>query len=437
MTEVQINNGQSIQTYFEKNSSYDITFEVGSKKLYGHKFIVASRSSPLKSLIEKGDQVIKITNCTPDIFSICLNYIYTDKASFSESNIYKVCAAAEQFELLGLKVLCFDDIYTHICNTPSKTHSFITSFQKGELGFYSAKELLRKLLLKQPEEFITNSAFLDLTEEHLIYFLQSSEHAIEEIQIFNRVLEWTKKRKDQNDFSKVISNIRFPLISRDDLENIVKKTGLCPTQIYSEALDYNDYPNVYENYLDIRFKGRGSSFQGSTLVTAKEAVYLSQWTKKKCSWKVIYKASINGWSTNDFHKFCDGKGENITVIKSKNGYIFGGYNPKGWSSNGGYSVDKDFFLFSLVGSQGPTLVKQNTSNTAYAAYNASSYGPTFGGGHDLYICGNPNNSTSSYTNLGYTYLSPVGNYGSNEAKNFLAGSYNFTVSEIEVFVPKN
>jgi hypothetical protein len=67
-------------------------------------------------------------------------------------------------------------------------------------------------------------------------------------------------------------------------------------------------------------------------------------------------------------------------------------------------------------------------------YNLSSYGPTFGGGHDLHLCDNSNTVNGSYCNLGHTYKCPDGiAYTSNEAKNYLTGSYNFMVDEIEVY----
>jgi hypothetical protein len=56
-------------------------------------------------------------------------------------------------------------------------------------------------------------------------------------------------------------------------------------------------------------------------------------------------------------------------------------------------------------------------------------GPYFGPG-DLII------NDKSYTNisdLGYHYSHPDYAYGSNEARSFLAGSYYFQVSEIEVY----
>ena len=66
-------------------------------------------------------------------------------------------------------------------------------------------------------------------------------------------------------------------------------------------------------------------------------------------------------------------------------------------------------------------------------YCNSSYGPTFGGGHDLCISHNSNTNTGSYSNLGHSYTHPYYAYESNEAKSFLAGSLNFQVSEIEVY----
>jgi len=63
----------------------------------------------------------------------------------------------------------------------------------------------------------------------------------------------------------------------------------------------------------------------------------------------------------------------------------------------------------------------------------TSYGPTFGGGHDLHIDDKSNTNTSSYSDLGYSYSHPDYAFGSNEVTSFLAGSYNFQVLEIEVF----
>jgi len=68
-----------------------------------------------------------------------------------------------------------------------------------------------------------------------------------------------------------------------------------------------------------------------------------------------------------------------------------------------------------------------------AIYANEACGPTFSGGHDLFICDNSNSANGSYSCLGKSYKHPNYVYGSNEAKSFLAGSKNFLATEIEVY----
>jgi len=92
------------------------------------------------------------------------------------------------------------------------------------------------------------------------------------------------------------------------------------------------------------------------------------------------------------------------------------------------------FLFSYKNkTKKPVQIKSANQNQSYSAYGGTSYGPTFGGGHDLYLCDNCNSTNSSYSNLGYTYALDGYTYGNQDIKDFLAGSYNFTVVEIEVY----
>ena len=64
----------------------------------------------------------------------------------------------------------------------------------------------------------------------------------------------------------------------------------------------------------------------------------------------------------------------------------------------------------------------------------SSFGATFGGGHDLIIYNNANTNQKSFSNLGYTYQPPAGyQYNTQQTKPLFAGSRNFTPTEIEVF----
>jgi len=51
----------------------------------------------------------------------------------------------------------------------------------------------------------------------------------------------------------------------------------------------------------------------------------------------------------------------------------------------------------------------------------------FGGGHDFSLSNNCNSVNTSYSNFGYSYDT------NGKPTEFLTGSYNFTVKEIEVY----
>ena len=106
----------------------------------------------------------------------------------------------------------------------------------------------------------------------------------------------------------------------------------------------------------------------------------------------------------------------------------------------GYQYDSKAFLFSLVNKPGWKALKLPQTGGVYSylrlhsIYNNPSYGPTFGGGHDLHVTSYASTSGGSYTNLGYSYSPPRGhNYRSTFTLGFLAGSSGFLADEVETF----
>ena len=88
------------------------------------------------------------------------------------------------------------------------------------------------------------------------------------------------------------------------------------------------------------------------------------------------------------------------------------------------------FLFSMVNPYGLRPTKMPLIQDHQEAIDCNrNCGPMFGSGHDLYISGNANANTSSYTFLGSSYQCPAGQNG----HIFLAGNNNFTVADYEVF----
>ena len=79
-----------------------------------------------------------------------------------------------------------------------------------------------------------------------------------------------------------------------------------------------------------------------------------------------------------------------------------------------------------------------SSHRAQSIYCDSTYGPTFGGGSDIFITSYASSNSNSFSNLGWTYSPPSGySYINTFAKTFLAGTHKFTPDEVETFYETN
>lgn len=104
--------------------------------------------------------------------------------------------------------------------------------------------------------------------------------------------------------------------------------------------------------------------------------------KLKQNWRLIYRASQDGFSSANFHAKCDGIANTLTIVKTIQGNVFGGYTEAAWSTFNVHVADPKAFLFSLINKDNKPLIMK-CSNPATAIYCGNSYGPTFGEGHDL------------------------------------------------------
>ena len=165
---------------------------------------------------------------------------------------------------------------------------------------------------------------------------------------------------------------------------------------------------------------------GSQIIKYNEFNFIESAIKKTLGKKVkfynlIYRGSRNGFRAEDFHEKCDGKKNTIVVVQARNGRRFGGFTEAKWDKSNGYKSSSTGFLFSLDNKE----VYYNKKNE-YDIYCYSNKGPTFGGGHDLFIDDNCNKDNESFDNSNHSYDT----YGKKYA---LAGTKYFYVEEYEVY----
>ena len=143
--------------------------------------------------------------------------------------------------------------------------------------------------------------------------------------------------------------------------------------------------------------------------------------KSVSNMKLLYKATVHGFKASDFHGKCDNKAPTLVIIKNDQNQVFGGFTKQNWN-HGGWKQDAEAFIFSVTARKKYSI---KPDQVAYAIRCYSNYGPTFGGGHDIYICDNSNTSNSSNSYAGHTY--------NNVTYQELTGTKNFKCLEIEVF----
>lgn len=97
-------------------------------------------------------------------------------------------------------------------------------------------------------------------------------------------------------------------------------------------------------------------------------------------WRLIYRASDNGFQAENFHENCDGKKNTLTILKTTTDCIFGGYTSAEWTSNGSWNSDPTAFLFNLT----DKATKAKCSQPEQAILCNANHGPIFGRG-DLLI----------------------------------------------------
>jgi hypothetical protein len=167
---------------------------------------------------------------------------------------------------------------------------------------------------------------------------------------------------------------------------------------------------------------------------------------------LLYRGSRDGFGASHFHSKCDGKSPTLTIIKTNERYIFGGYTQAKWNSNNVTIIDPNAFIFSFknaMNSQFKSMAKlKDISNGGILC--GSLFGPCFGNGYNskygdilnngwnydktysIDICIVDTACTTGLSSSAFPYT--YSNNGNLRKYCLNGGSYEFTVYEIEVFL---
>jgi len=315
-----------------------------------------------------------------------------------------------------------------------KTFLISLSYNTEEIIFY-----LKNTLPFHYDQFESKYNFTEL--KHINQFFAQFQNIDNIAALYSKLLKNQKIKisENQNEITLSFANIMEDMITlsikKKEFRGDEKYNKLSEivNSLINEVKELKDENSKMKEQLNelIKFKNETEEkekekyrgLKNSSIITDRDKMkMISDWIKPntKIIYNQIYKATRDGGTGQTFHAHCDNKGPTLTLIESKNNYIFGGYitiswdSPKSWTYKGG---DDNAFIFSINNKK-----KYPIQDKSKVIFNHYDYGPDFGCNDiltDKNFLGNSNNQCGSYS-----YKAPP---------NEIAGGDKFGVKELEVY----
>ena len=169
-----------------------------------------------------------------------------------------------------------------------------------------------------------------------------------------------------------------------------------------------------------------AKFDSAILTDEAHEGVIKLWIKEgSVELSLLYRGSHDGFEASAFHRQCDGKGATLTLVKTTEGHVCGGFTDQSWDSTSGSVSSADAFLFSLT--PAPEKFSLLVDKRETAMFCSVSTGAVFGHGPDLRISDRCNKPKSCRSELGKAYCRK------GFKRTFLTGRSPFAVVEVEVF----
>ena len=184
------------------------------------------------------------------------------------------------------------------------------------------------------------------------------------------------------------------------------------------------FKGEYEDYLKEEKKEKKEYLKGifkdSNIIEKEDEVKLifSWLNKKPTKTNLIYNSKNDGDSLSKFYEKVANKSPTILIVKSLNGYRFGGYSSVFWKNDSNWYKDDESFIFSLDSKKKYNILKKSI-NSIY-------------GDPSLVQFGNDIRIYDKFTSVDSNFVGKS-NYNSPYNYEMNGGIQNFKVSNFEVY----
>ena len=403
-------------------------------------------------MIEIDNTYDKVDKEVTESYKIKRDKINKEEENLKEKLKTEVTKIKEKFEISITEI-------NSLLKTCDKIVKGIKSLEKEEKNMIKTLSYLSKINTNEKE---ISKIFQQLMKNMKISFIENESQIKYEEYYFNGIpipnnIEFNNIGTNSFQINWKIDNINILNINKNEIKYRIEIRKENMKEKFIKVYEGNEYNYTINNlnkntnyeiricslYKDIiseytkiyKIKTKNFEIDSNILIEVEKG---DEYLKKLYEWtgykkmELIYRGTRDDSESKTFHNKCDNQGPTIILCKNEKDNIFGGYASISWTSDGNYHAANGSFLFTLTNIHGTAPTKYpNTQNCNNSVYHASNYGPTFGNNHDLYICNNYLNSTSSYASLGGAYPDILG-----KGYSIFTGDNNnshFKLKELEVF----
>ncbi|KAH9504161.1 BTB/POZ domain-containing protein 19 [Bulinus truncatus] len=240
--------GKMMKKLVNNKEFSDIRFILGpnKKQIYAHRCILAARCAVFKAMFadkpNAGDKDVPfvLSDMSPEIFTILLEFLYTNCVTLSPKTAVDVLATSLEYGIDDLRDLCVEYLQTNlsVSNACDVMQAAVT-YNQNDL-----KEQALVFIEDNTSEVLKTKNFQEINEDTLVNILRSSKLMIDEIELYRAVKDWavvsaSLNGKQLHEVARdAVRLIRLPILKADelkDLEEENKKDRFLPVDSFSYA----------------------------------------------------------------------------------------------------------------------------------------------------------------------------------------------------------
>jgi len=243
----------------------DVTLTVENKNFCCHRAVLASCSAYFRTMftahmLERDLEIIELKDISADGLESVLKFIYTNSITISTKNIHNILHSATLLQVEPVIRFC--------CQYLQEEISLCNCVEIANLArFFSLNDVedaVKNYILKNFSQFVQTEEYLKLSVDDVCAILSADTiRGQSELELFKAGDKWLMHdyQNRMEHVLKVMSQIRFPLITPDDLDERVQSVDYMKTEcmeLLFEASKYHMLPNKQPLLESQRTRVRGA-----------------------------------------------------------------------------------------------------------------------------------------------------------------------------------